>query len=192
MAKPEERLKALELEKQGYLKTEISKMLKISRQTVHEWLKEEKRKGHIKDGESDQEDADDLLDQVIKKCDEIATDIVKKVSNDIYGQLIEKALAKHGIFMDGCIYDHIDQYINRYDTDYLDAALDLAHKLRNISLEPGNFTPDVEPANLQFFPVFLKFLKTPFVEETITKLVKGGISKPDVSTPINFFPKNAN
>ena len=179
MAKQEDRLKAIELEKQGYPKTEIAKMLNVSRQTVHEWLKEEKRKDGIKDGESDREDADDLLDQVINKYDEIATDLVKKVSNDIYGQLIEKALAKHGIFMDGCIYDRIDQYINRYDTDDLEAALDLAHKLRNMGLEPGDFTPDVEPANLRYFPVFLKFLKTPFVEETITKLVKGGISRPD-------------
>ena len=36
MAKPEDRLKAIELEKQGYPKTEIAKMLNVSRQTVHE------------------------------------------------------------------------------------------------------------------------------------------------------------
>lgn len=177
MANKEDRSKAIELAKKGYSKTEIAKMLNVSRQTIHKWLKEARQKEAKPEG--DQADAGALLEQVIKKYDEIATDIVRKTANEIYGQLIVKALAQHGIFIDGHIYDRIDRYINRYDTDDLETALDLAQKLRDMGLEPGDFTPDVDPKNLQYFPVFLKFLKIPEVEKTIEKLVKGGISRPD-------------
>ena len=179
MTKTEDRLKAIELAKQGYSKSEIAKKLNVSRQTIYGWLKEEKRKDQANKGERDKADADTILEQAAEKYDKIASDLVEKTSNEIYGQIILRALAKHGIFIDGHIYDRIDQYINRYNTDDLEDALELAQKLMDMGLELSDLMPGIDQKDMQYFPVFLKFLKMPDVEKTIDLVVKNGISRPD-------------
>lgn len=68
-------------------------------------------------------------DKLVEKYDKIACDIVKKADNEFYGPVIEKILSSHGISLAYGIYDRIDQYIERYDADDLESALELAQKL---------------------------------------------------------------
>jgi predicted transcriptional regulator/gas vesicle protein len=178
MASTVDRLKAIELEKQGYPKTEIAKMLNVSRQTVYEWLKDAEEKD-APEQESGKAVTNDGIDQFTEKYDRIASDIVEKADNEFYGQIISKILARHGIFIDGNTYDKISQYIERYNADDLETAVNLAQRLRDIGIAPEDFDPDADPKNMQYFPVFVKFLNTPYVRETIEELVKKGFSRSD-------------
>ena len=176
MANAEDRLKAIALFKQGYPKTEIAKMLNVSRQTVYEWLKDA---GEKDAPQQERGHADTDIDQFTEKYDKIAGDIIQKADNEFYGQIISKILAKHGIFIDGNTYDKIGQYLERYNSDDLETAVELAQRLRDMGLAPEDFNPDADPKNMQYFPVFMKFLNTPYVRDTVEELVKKGFSRPD-------------
>ena len=178
MASTEDRLKAIELNKQGCSKSEIAKMFGVSRQTIYDWLKEEEQK-ETTGQEIGMSVIDNSIDQFTEKYDKIASEIVEKADNEFYGQIISKILAGHGIFIDGNTYDKISQYIERYNADDLETAVELAQRLRDMGLEPEDFNPDADPKNMQYFLVFVKFLNTPYVRETIEELVKKGFSRPD-------------
>ena len=153
-------------------------MLNVSRQTVYEWLKDAEEKD-APEQESGKAVTNDGIDQFTEKYDKIASDIVEKADNEFYEQIISKILAGHGIFIDGNTYDKISQYLEKYNTDDLETAVNLAQKLRDIGIAPEDFDPDADPTNMQYFPVFVKFLNTPYVRDTIEELVAKGFSRPD-------------
>ncbi len=175
MAKTEDRLKAIELAKQGHSKSEIAKTLNVSRQTIYEWLKEENTEG--KPEEKLEENGG--VDNLIAKYDSIGNDIQRHIDDDVYGQVIARIMARHGIFMDGHVYDRVDKYINRYDVDDLEYAIELVQKFRDMGLEPDDLMPGNNPKDMQYYSVFLKFLKMPEVNKTIDVLVKEGMQRSD-------------